>query len=97
MKSTCTTTEKIPREKAPARNSSSNNKPSSKSVNTPTNTTTHKEASSEGTAVNQSSPSILYFFDPVAGKRTKRKIHPGTTPEKNEKDNKVKKGNEKGK
>ena len=90
------TTNRTPREKAPARNSSSNSKPSSKSVNTPKNTNTHKEASSKGTAVNQSSLSILNFFDPVTGKRTKRKIL-DTAPEKNEKNNKVKKGNEKGK
>ena len=97
------TTKRMPREKAPARNSSSRkitptskNITKSKSVNTPKNTTTHKEASSKGTAVNQSSPSILNFFDLVTGKNTKRKI-PDTTPEKNEKDNKVKKGNEKGK
>ena len=95
------TTKRTPREKAPARNSSStkitpssNDKPSSKSVKTPKNTTTHKEASSKVTAVNQSSPSIRNFFDPVTGKRTKRKI-PDTAPERNEKDNKVKKGKEK--
>ena len=64
-------------------------------MNTPKNTNTYKEASSKGTSVNQSSPSILNFFDPVTGKRIKRKI-PDTAPEKDEKDNKVKKRNEKG-
>ena len=73
------TTKRTPRQKAPTRNSSSTkitltskNTSSSKIVNTPKNTTTHKEASSKGTIVNQSSPSILSFFDPVTGKRTKK-------------------------